>query len=57
MAKAVILAALALAALAPVASAWWCDGHMLVADIALKSGIMAPATVDKVSPKGGSFAI
>lgn len=39
---------LALAAALPSASAWWCNGHMLVANIAFKS--VSPATVQAVTP-------
>lgn len=41
------LAAVLIAA-AP-AAAWFCDGHMLVAQIAQDSGIMSAATLDKVN--------
>lgn len=31
------------------AAAWWCDGHMLVANAALKSDIMSSSTVEKAT--------
>ena len=40
--------ALALAGLPLPAAAWWCDGHMLTAQVALDSGIMSAATVASV---------
>ena len=42
------LAALVASAALPLAAAWWCDGHMLTAQVALDSGIMSAATVAAV---------
>lgn len=36
-------------ALLPAASAWFCDGHMLVASVALKSGIMSASTIQSAN--------
>ena len=44
----VLAAAATAAASLPSAAAWWCDGHMLTAQVALDSGIMSAATVASV---------
>jgi hypothetical protein len=41
-------ALLVVASSLPSALAWWCDGHMLTAQIALDSGIMSAGTITQV---------